>query len=128
MSKFYRVEEDKLLLGVCSGLGAKNSSVLGWRIAFVISTVIFYFPVLIYVLLGICLPLVKKKNDLPQDLPQIEGTKENIVGNLVKDQIKSFGGDLNKIEVELEKINKMIEKNLITEEEANKLRKKILDA
>ena len=47
---------------------------------------------------------------------------------MFKDQIKSFGGDLNKIEVELEKINKMIEKNLITEEEANKLRKKILDA
>ena len=86
MSKFYRVEEDKLFLGVCSGLGAKNSSVLGWRIAFVISTVIFYFPVLIYVLLGICLPLVKKKNDLPQ----IEGTRENILGTMVKDQIKSF--------------------------------------
>ena len=124
MKKLYRVEENKLLLGVCSGLGSQNSSVLGWRIAFVISTVIFFPFLLIYVLLGICLPLVKKKNDLPQ----IEGTRENILGTMFKDQIKSIGGDLNKIEVELEKINKMIEKNLITEEEANKLRKKILDA
>ena len=62
--------------------------------------------------MGIILPVAKKKNDISK----IEETE-------VKNEL---GSDVNKIEVELEKLKDMRDKNLITEEEFQNLRNKTL--
>jgi len=62
--------------------------------------------------MGIALPVANKKNDISK-IEEVETKKE-------------LGGDVNKIEVELEKIKEMKDKNLITEGEYNKLRNKNL--
>ena len=62
--------------------------------------------------MGIILPVAKKKSDISK----IEETE-------VKNEL---GSDVNKIEVELEKLKDMRDKNLITEEEFQNLRNKTL--
>ena len=62
--------------------------------------------------MGIILPVAKWKNDISK----IEKTK-------VKNEL---GSDVNKIEVELEKLKEMKDKNLITEEEFQSLKNKTL--
>ncbi len=62
--------------------------------------------------MGVALPVAKKKKDISK-IEEIETKKE-------------LGGDVNKIEVELEKIKEMRDKNLISEEEYQKLRSKTL--
>ena len=62
--------------------------------------------------MGIILPVAKKKNDISK----IEETE-------MKNEL---GSDVNKIEVELEKLKDMRDKNLITEEEFQNLRNKTL--
>ena len=62
--------------------------------------------------MGIILPVAKKKNDISK----IEETE-------VKNEL---GSDVNKIEVELEKLKDMRDKSLITEEEFQNLRNKTL--
>ena len=62
--------------------------------------------------MGVALPVAKKKNDISK-IEEVEVKKE-------------LGSDVNKIEVELEKIKEMRDKNLISEEEYQNLRSKTL--
>ena len=113
MAKLYKINEGKMLLGVCTGLGASGgASVTTWRLIFALSSLFLFFPIVIYFVMGIALPVAKKKNDISK-IEEIETKKE-------------LGGDMNKIEVELEKIKEMKDKNLITEDEYQNLRSKTL--
>ena len=62
--------------------------------------------------MGVALPVAKKKNDISK-IEEVEVKKE-------------LGGNVDKIEVELEKIKEMRDKNLISEEEFQSLRNKTL--
>ena len=113
MAKLYRVNEGKMVLGVCTGLGATGgASVTAWRLIFSFTSLFLFFPIFVYLIMGIILPVAKKKNDISK----IEETE-------VKNEL---GSDVNKIEVELEKLKDMRDKNLITEEEFQNLRNKTL--
>ena len=113
MAKLYKVNEGKILFGVCTGLGATGgTSVTTWRIVFAVSSIFLFFPIVIYFVMGVALPLAKKKNDI------------SIIEE--KEVKKELGGNVYKIEVELEKIREMREKNLISEEEYQSLRNKSL--
>ena len=113
MAKLYKVNEGKMLFGVRTGLGASGvASVTTWRIVFAVSSLFLFFPIVIYFVMGVALPVAKKKQDIFK-IEEVETKKE-------------LGGDVNKIEVELEKIKEMRDKNLISEEEFQKLRSKTL--
>ena len=113
MAKLYKVNEGKMLLGVCTGLGASGgASVTTWRLIFALSSIFLFFPIAIYLVMGVTLPVAKKKNDISK-IEEVEFKKE-------------LGGDVNKIEVELEKIKEMRDKNLISQEEYQNLRSKTL--
>ena len=62
--------------------------------------------------MGVSLPVAKKKNDISK-IEEVEVKKE-------------LGINVDKIEVELEKIKEMRDKNLISEEEFQSLRNKTL--
>ena len=62
--------------------------------------------------MGVALPVAKKKNDIYK-IEEVEVKKE-------------LGSNVDKIEVELEKIKEMRDKNLISEEEFQSLRNKTL--
>ena len=112
MAKLYKVDEGKILFGVCTGLEPRGASVTTWRIVFAVSSFFLFFPIVIYFVMGVALPVAKKKTDISK----IEESNTK----------KKLGADLSKIEVELEKIKEMRDKNLISEEEYQKLRSKTL--
>ena len=94
MAKLYKVNEGKMLFGVCTGLGATGgASVTTWRIVFAVSSLFLFFPIVIYFVMGVALPVAKKKNDISK-IEEVEVKKE-------------LGGNVDKIEVELEKIKEM---------------------
>ena len=65
MAKLYKVNEGKMLFGVCTGLGATGgASVTTWRIVFAVSSLFLFFPIVIYFVMGVALPVAKKKNDI----------------------------------------------------------------
>jgi len=104
MSQIYRVKEGKILFGVCSGLEASGrGDAWLWRIAMLTLAWPLY-PFL----------LAKKSVDT------VNEAKE-----LLKDNSR-LGGNVDKIEVELEKITAMKEKGLLSEEEYDQMRKKIM--
>ena len=89
-----------------------HQSVTTWRIVFAVSSLILFFPIVIYFVMGVALPVAKKKDDISK-IEEVEVKKE-------------LGGNVDKIEVELEKIKEMRDKNLISEEEFQSLRNKTL--
>ena len=102
-----------MLFGVCTDLGATSgASFTTWRIVFAVSSLFLFFPIVIYFVMGVALPVAKKKNDIYK-IEEVEVKKE-------------LGSNVDKIEVELEKIKEMRDKNLISEEEFQSLRNKTL--
>ena len=62
MAKLYKINEGKMLLGVCNGLGASGgASVNTWRLIFALSSLFLFFPIVIYFVMGIALPVANKK-------------------------------------------------------------------
>ena len=103
MAKLYKVNEGKMLLGVCTGLGASGGASVGtWRLIFALSSLFLFFPIVIYFVMGVALPVAKKKNDISK-IEEVEVKKE-------------LSSDVNKIEVKLEKIKEIRDKNPIQEE------------
>ena len=111
-SKLFRTSSGAVVSGVCSGLQAcGKGNVVGWRVLFVISG---YFIVGIFVY--VCMALF-----IPKSTPEQEQSLLN----------QGVDGDtqvsnLDKIQVEMEKIQSMKESGVINEEEYSSLRKKIL--
>ena len=114
MSQFVRVKQGAVFAGVCSGLDARgNGSKTLWRLAFVVGTLVAWFPLIAYVFMAIALPQVSSVNDAK-----------------TQSQIAEGGGiplpEKGSLESELERLQKMLKEGLIEEDEYQKLRKKIL--
>ena len=96
-SDLIRVKEGAVVCGVCKGLEVSGrGSAKGWRILFFISTLFVWLPAFVYAGMAILIPL--KNNE----------------------------DDINKIEVELERLQTMKDKGLITDEEFSKMKEKTL--
>lgn len=112
MSKIYRVKEGSQLAGVCSGLEvAGKGSATGWRLLFVLGSVFAFFPIIIYFALALAWPMAKTKK-IAAEKAGVESFNES--------------SELPKLEESLSKLIEMKEKDLISEAEYLKLRKKAL--
>ena len=102
-SDLVRVKEGAVVCGVCKGLEVSGrGSAKGWRILFIVSTLFVWLPAFVYAGMAILIPL--KNNE---------------------DEIKN-SDDINQIEVELERLQTMKDKGLITDEEFSKMKEKTL--
>ena len=102
-SDLVRAKEGAVLCGVCKGLEVSGrGSANGWRILFFISTLFVWLPAFIYAGMAILIPLKNNEDNLKNS------------------------DDINKIEVELEKLQTMKDKGLITDEEFSKMKEKTL--
>ena len=60
MAKLYKINEGKMLLGVCTGLGASGgASVTTWRLIFALSSLFLFFPIVILDQMNILLFILK---------------------------------------------------------------------
>ena len=102
-SHLVRVQEGAVVCGVCKGLEVSGrGSAKGWRIIFVVSTLFVWLPAFIYAGMAILIPLKNNEDDIKNS------------------------DDINKIEVELERLQTMKDKGLITDEEFSKMKEKTL--
>ena len=102
-SDLVRVKEGAVVCGVCKGLEVSGrGSAKGWRIIFVVSTLFVWLPAFIYAGMAILIPLKNNEDDIKNS------------------------DDINKIEVELERLQTMKDKGLITDEEFSKMKEKTL--
>ena len=112
-SHLVRVKEGAVVCGVCKGLEVSGrGSAKGWRILFFISTLFVWLPAFIYAGMAILIPLKNNEDDIKNS--DQENEKESI------------SNDINKIEVELERLQTMKDKGLITDEEYSKMKEKTL--
>lgn len=87
--KLYRDEDDKVLGGVCSGIGHYFGVDRIWfRAAFLISVIFFGTGVLLYLLLWIIIPKAKST----AEKLEMKGEPINVenIGNTIKDEFNSF--------------------------------------
>ena len=112
-SPLVRIKQGAVLLGVCKGLEVSGrGSAGGWRILFVVSTLIIWLPAFIYAGMVIAIPM--KENEEDANNSALENEKKSIAPNMTK------------IEGELERLQNMKEKGLITDEEYSKMRQNTL--
>ena len=114
MAPFVRVQQGAMLAGVCSGLAARgNGTTTLWRLVFVVSTLVAWFPAIVYVGMAVALPQASSAEEAKR-----------------KSQITDGGGTplpaTGALESELERLQKMRSEGLIEEEEYQQLRKKVL--
>lgn len=58
MERLTRLIKDKMIAGVCSGLGKyTNVDPVIYRLAFVISTIFWGLPIIVYLIMWIVIPL-----------------------------------------------------------------------
>ena len=108
-----RIKQGAVLLGVCKGLEVSGrGSASSWRILFVVSTLIIWLPAFIYAGMAIAIPV--KENEEDANNSALENEKKSIAPNMTK------------IEGELERLQNMKEKGLITDEEYSKMRQNTL--
>ena len=114
MAPFVRVQQGAMLAGVCSGLAARgNGTTTLWRLVFVVSTLVAWFPAIVYAGMAVALPQASSAEEAKR-----------------KSQITDGGGTplpaTGSLESELERLQKMRSEGLIEEEEYQQLRKKVL--
>ena len=114
MAPLVRVSQGAVFAGVCSGLGARgNGSATAWRLAFVVTTLVAWFPLIIYIGMAVALPQVASVDEAKR-----------------KSQITDGGGsplpEKGTMESELERLQKMRNEGLIEEDEYRQMRKKVL--
>lgn len=116
-SKLYRVKEGAIFAGVCQGLEASGrGSAVAYRLLFSFGTLFILLPLFIYIVMGISIPVANKKQ-----LDQLkQAASDGQLEDLEPDE------QLGQVQVQLEKIQKMKDDSLITNEEAEKLRAKVL--
>jgi phage shock protein PspC (stress-responsive transcriptional regulator) len=114
--KLYRVKEGAVLSGVCQGLEVcGRGSAVAYRLLFVFGSIFAIIGVFIYIAMAISIPVASKE--------QLNRLREGAADNNSK-TLTSSG--LEEVQAKLAKIQEMKESNLITNEEAEKLRAKAL--
>ncbi|MCT4364793.1 MULTISPECIES: PspC domain-containing protein [Synechococcaceae] len=118
-SSLVRIKEGSWISGVCTGLSyADKGNTIAWRLAFSIGGLFFLFPVAIYFVMAIVIPLKKGDGTDPVDSIAIRETSKVAAGS--NDSMQS-------LETKLQRIEEMRSNSLISDEEAQKLRSKALD-
>lgn len=115
-SRLYRVKEGAILSGVCQGLEeCGRGSAVAYRLLFVFGSIFYLIGIFVYITMAISIPVASKEK-----LARLrEGQAE--------DDSKAMSPDgLNEVQAKLAKIEEMKQANLITNEEAEKLRAKAL--
>ncbi len=63
MAKLTLVKQGKIFLGVCKGLEASGrGSALVWRVIFLVTSCFLWFPLFVYLGMGMFLPVADKKD------------------------------------------------------------------
>jgi phage shock protein PspC (stress-responsive transcriptional regulator) len=115
-AKLYRVRKGAIFSGVCKGLEAcGRGNALAYRIVFVLGG-LYVIGIIVYVLMAASIPVATEE--------QLRELKEEDESGNSLDLIQSSG--LDRLEAKLSKIESMKNQNLITSEEAEKLRSKVL--
>lgn len=115
-SRLYRVKEGAILSGVCQGLEVcGRGSAVAYRLLFVFGSIFYLIGIFIYLAMAISIPLASKE--------QLARLKE---GAAADNSTALTPGGLDEVQAKLAKIQEMKESNLITNEEAEKLRAKTL--
>jgi len=115
-SKLYRVREGAIFSGVCKGLEVcGKGNALAYRIVFVIGG-LYIVGLIIYIVMAASTPMATKE--------QLRSLKEENESEDSTDLLQP--SSLDQLESKLSKIEAMKTQNLITAEEAEKLRAKAL--
>ncbi len=110
--KLYRDDDDKIVAGVCSGIGAYFSTDPLWvRIAFIVTTLLFSAGIWIYLILWLIVPKAKTT----KEKLEMRGKKINIsnIENTIKDDLndlKEFSNDAGDVLKNKKKNRKGIDK------------------
>jgi phage shock protein PspC (stress-responsive transcriptional regulator) len=116
-SKLYRVKEGAILAGVCQGLEASGrGSAVAYRLLFAFGSIFWLIGIVIYIVMGISIPVASK-----EQLEQLQKAASENGSNRL-----AAGPSLDAVQVQLERIQKMKDDALISEDEATKLRAKAL--
>jgi phage shock protein PspC (stress-responsive transcriptional regulator) len=114
--KLYRVKEGAVLSGVCQGLEVcGRGSAVAYRLLFVFGSIFYLIGIFIYIAMAISIPVANKE--------QLNHLRENAADDN-SNALTTSG--LDEVQAKLAKIQEMKESNLITNEEAEKLRAKAL--
>ncbi len=127
MSELVRVKEGAKLSGVCIGLEACNrGSATAWRLFFVIVGTFFFLPIAVYIGMAIALPQVATVEEAKKGNRKLSASSNSGTARV------TASADLSETESKLEKelsyFKQLHERNLISAEEYDKLRKKALDS
>ena len=116
-SKLYRVKEGAILAGVCQGLEVSGrGSAVAYRMLFAIGSIFWFVGIIIYIVMGISIPVASKEQLEQQKKAASEDAPKRLPA----------GPSLDTLQVELQRIQKMKDDLLISDEEATKLRAKAL--
>ena len=115
-SKLYRVKEGAVFSGVCQGLEVcGRGSAVAYRLLFFFGPIFWAIGLVIYIAMAISIPVASKE--------QIARLREDADDGSI---MALTPGGLDEVQGKLAKIQEMKEKDLITGEEAEKLRAKVL--
>jgi len=115
-SKLYRVKEGAILSGVCQGLEVcGRGSAVAYRLLFVFGSIFFIIGIFIYIAMAISIPVASKE--------QLARLREGVADD---NSMALTPSGLDEVQAKLTKIQEMKDSNLITNEEAEKLRAKAL--
>lgn len=115
-TRLYRVKEGAILSGVCQGLEVcGRGSAVAYRLLFVFGSIFYLIGIFIYIAMAISIPVASKE--------QLARLKE---GDADANSMSLTPSGLDEVQAKLTKIQEMKNRNLITNEEADKLRAKAL--
>ena len=114
--RLYRVKEGAVFSGVCQGLEVcGRGSAVAYRLLFFFGSIFYLIGIFIYIAMAISIPVASKE--------QLASLREEASED---NSLTLSPSGLDEVQVKLAKIQEMKESNLITNEEAEKLRAKAL--
>jgi len=115
---FYRVSEGSQLAGVCVGLEiAGRGSATNWRLLFVVGSIFLWLPLIVYLVMAIALPKYSTKREALAASSQGSSLPPGSLNHLSGSET---------LEEELLRLKKMLDQGLITNDEHQRLRSKVL--
>ncbi|QNJ27258.1 pspC domain protein [Synechococcus sp. SYN20] len=127
MSELVRVKEGANLSGVCSGLEAcDRGSATAWRLFFLLIGAVFFLPIAVYIGMAIALPQVATVEEAKKGKRKMSLSSDS--GSARVTASADLSETQSKLEKELSYFKQLHERNLISAEEYDKLRKKALDS
>lgn len=127
MSELVRVKQGAQLAGVCVGLEAcDRGPASAWRLAFGLGGIFLFLPIIAYIGLAIVLPQVATVEEAKKGKRKLSVSSNS--GSPRVTGTADLSETQSKLEKELSYFKQLHERNLISAEEYDKLRKKALDS